>query len=108
MKEIKKISTDLIGFYRSSSGEIKAFPKDWDGTKPKDAESGGVYKVISINMGKYKVKQAKDGKYYFILYAANGAILVKSQYYASLAGCDSGLESVKRNYDSPVIDETNE
>ena len=47
--------------------------------------------------GKFEVKKAKNGKYYFNLKAGNGEIILTSQMYADKSGCEKGIESVKNN-----------
>ena len=47
--------------------------------------------------GKFEVKKAKNGKYYFNLKAGNGEIILTSQMYADMGGCSNGIESVKTN-----------
>ncbi len=55
----------------------------------------------------FKVKQRENGKYYFILMARNGYVLVSSQDYASKVSCYNGIESVRRHaYDAIIEDET--
>ena len=46
---------------------------------------------------KFKIKVNRQGYYYFELYAGNGQMLVKSEYYSSKAACENGIESVKKN-----------
>jgi uncharacterized protein YegP (UPF0339 family) len=42
--------------------------------------------------------QVKNGKeYYFKLTAKNGQVILASEGYASKAGCENGIESVKKN-----------
>lgn len=40
-------------------------------------------------------KQRKNGEYYFIVKANNGQVLVSSEGYASEAGRDNGMASLK-------------
>ena len=47
--------------------------------------------------GKFEIKKAKNGKYYFNLKAGNGEIILSSQMYADKGGCENGIESVKNN-----------
>ncbi len=47
--------------------------------------------------GKFEVKKAKNGKFYFNLKAGNGEIVLTSQMYADKAGCEKGIESVRNN-----------
>lgn len=48
-------------------------------------------------MGKFVVKTGKDGQFYFNLHADNGQIILSSEGYTARAGCDNGIESVKKN-----------
>ena len=47
--------------------------------------------------GKFEVKKAKNGKFYFNLKAGNGEIILTSQMYADRGGCTNGIDSVKTN-----------
>jgi uncharacterized protein YegP (UPF0339 family) len=47
--------------------------------------------------GRYVKKEAVDGRSYFKLMAANREIIGASQLYASMAGRDNGIRSVKEN-----------
>ncbi len=56
---------------------------------------------------RYERKDAKNGKWYFNLKAANGQIIGSSQMYESEAGREKGIESVKKNsVDSEIVDLT--
>ena len=47
--------------------------------------------------GKFELKQAKNGKYFFNLKSGNGEIVLTSQMYADRGGCENGIASVKTN-----------
>ncbi len=47
-------------------------------------------------MGKYVIKKSKSG-FYFVLKAANGEPIAKSEDYTAEASCKNGIESVKKN-----------
>jgi uncharacterized protein len=47
--------------------------------------------------GKFEVKKAKDGEFYFHLKAHNGQIIFASQRYKSKESALHGIESVKKN-----------
>jgi len=47
--------------------------------------------------GKYEIKRAKNGEYYFNLKAGNGEIILTSETYKAKAGAKNGIESVKTN-----------
>lgn len=53
----------------------------------------------------FEKKTSSDGKFYFVLKAANSQIIGTSQRYADEAGCDNGIDSVKRHAaDAKVTD----
>ena len=47
--------------------------------------------------GKYEIKRAKNGEYYFNLKAGNGEIILTSETYKAKASAKNGIESVKKN-----------
>lgn len=47
--------------------------------------------------GKFELKVAKDGQYYFNLLASNGQIILSSEMYKAKASAESGIASVKKN-----------
>ena len=55
---------------------------------------------------RYEKKEAKNGKFHFNLKASNGQVVGSSEMYASTAGRDNGIESVKKNApDASVVEE---
>lgn len=46
--------------------------------------------------GKYEIKESSAG-FHFVLKAANGEVICKSQIYKSLDSCNGGIESVRNN-----------
>lgn len=58
-------------------------------------------------MGKFVIKNAKgEGIYYFILKAANGEPIGKSEMYNSMEAVKTGIASVKKNANAHVEDQT--
>jgi len=47
--------------------------------------------------GKYEIKRAKNGEYYFNLKAVNGEIVLTSETYKAKDSAKTGIESVKTN-----------
>ncbi len=47
--------------------------------------------------GKYEIKKAKDGRFFFNLKASNGQIILSSQMYEEKSGAAQGIESVQKN-----------
>lgn len=51
----------------------------------------------------FEKKTSSDGKFYFVLKAANGQVIGTSQRYSSEAACDNGIESVKNHAADAVM-----
>jgi len=51
---------------------------------------------------KFEVRITRDGKYYFVLKARNGQVIVHSEMYESKAACLNGIASVQKN--APVAE----
>ncbi len=58
-----------------------------------------------VKIGRYEIFKDKAGEYRFHLKAANGEIIAVSEGYKEKKSCLHGIESVKRNAQSIVIDE---
>lgn len=52
---------------------------------------------------RFECKTAKDGRTYFILKAANGQAIGKSQMYKSDSGCRNGMASVAKHAPTAVV-----
>ncbi len=48
-------------------------------------------------MGTFIIKKRTNGEYQFNLQADNGKNILTSEGYSNRAGCDGGIESVKKN-----------
>ncbi|MBP7120100.1 MAG: YegP family protein [Methanolinea sp.] len=58
--------------------------------------------------GKFEVYFDKAGKYRFRLKASNGEIIAVGESYSSKSACMNGIESVKKNAATAVIEEVKE
>jgi uncharacterized protein YegP (UPF0339 family) len=47
--------------------------------------------------GKFELKRAKDGQFFWHLKAGNGEIVLSSEMYKARASAEHGIESVKKN-----------
>ena len=57
--------------------------------------------------GKFIITKAKNGEYTFNLKASNGeVILTASETYTTIAACENGVNSVKKNALSQIEDQT--
>jgi uncharacterized protein YegP (UPF0339 family) len=65
----------------------------------KDGAEGGIasVKANAPDDSKYERKTAKNGEPYFVLKAANGQTIGKSEMYKSAASMEKGIASVKAN-----------
>lgn len=48
-------------------------------------------------MGKFVVKQAKNGEFLFNLKADNGQVILSSEMYKTKSSCNNGIASVQKN-----------
>ena len=48
-------------------------------------------------MGKFVISTRTNGEYQFNLKANNGQVILTSEGYTARAGCDNGIESVRKN-----------
>jgi uncharacterized protein YegP (UPF0339 family) len=54
--------------------------------------------------GKFELYQDKGGDWRFRLKAGNGEVIATGQGYASKSGALNGIDSVRRNADSEVVE----
>ncbi len=66
---------------------------------------GGIASVRknSANVGRFERKTAKDGSSYFLLKAANGEPVGKSEMYKTLRGMVNGIASVMKNAPDAIV-----
>ena len=57
---------------------------------------------------KFEVYKDKRGEFRFRLKASNGQIIATGEGYKAKASCLNGIDSIKRNADSPVVREAKE
>jgi uncharacterized protein YegP (UPF0339 family) len=78
-----------------------------EGYKAKAGAEAGIQSVRNNceNDARYERKQSDKGNYWFLLDAANGQTIGKSEMYNSAAARDKGIESVKANGSSGIVKE---
>ena len=79
-----------------------------EGYKSKSSCMNGIESVRknSADENRFEVRTAKDGRGYFVLKAANGQEIGRSQMYKSDSGCRNGMKSVANNAaDAAVVEE---
>ncbi len=47
--------------------------------------------------GKFVISKRKNGEFQFNLKAANGQVILTSEGYSALPGCENGIESVRKH-----------
>ncbi len=47
--------------------------------------------------GKFEISMRKNGEYQFNLKAGNSQVILTSEGYSSLQGCENGIESVRKH-----------
>ncbi len=55
--------------------------------------------------GKFVVKKGSTGKFRFKLVASNGEVIATSELYNSKASAMKGIESVRKNAPTAVVDD---
>lgn len=65
------------------------------GYSTKTGANNGVASVQTngSNPARYQVREAADGKFYFVLKAGNGAVIARGQMYASKSNAERGVET---------------
>ena len=56
--------------------------------------------------GKFDIRKAKDGRYFFSLYASNHAVIAYSQIYSSTSAVNTGINSVIANSPKAPTEDT--
>jgi uncharacterized protein YegP (UPF0339 family) len=95
--ELKKSKDGQFMFnLKASNGQV-ILTSELYKTKP-SAENGiESVRKNSAREGAFEVKNNAKGEPYFILKASNGQEVGRSEYYASKASLENGIESVKKN-----------
>lgn len=56
--------------------------------------------------GKFDIRRAKDGRFFFSLYASNHSVIAYSQIYSSITAVNTGIASVIANAEKAEIEDT--
>lgn len=87
---------------KASNGQVILTGEGYKSRKSCDNGIESVRKNSQVE-GRFEVKTAKDGRTYFILKAANGQAIGKSQMYKSDSGCRNGMASVAKHAPTAVV-----
>lgn len=104
--ELKRANNGQFMFnLKSANGEVILTSELY--AERGSAEHGiGSVKTNAPDDGRYERKNSKGGAPYFVLKAANGEIIGKSEMYSSLAAMEGGIASVKKNAPVARVDDT--
>ena len=108
---IRKVSSGLKFDLKAGNGEVIATSEVYTSeaacrkgieSVKKNAPVAGVENQTvegyeTVKHPKFEVYLDKAGEYRFRLKATNGEIIAVSEGYTALAGCNNGIESVKKN-----------
>ena len=95
--EIKKGTSGLYRFnLKAGNGEIILSSETY---QDKQGAKRGIesVKTNAPNDDRYERKTATSGQPYFVLKAANGEPIGRSETYSSTSAMEGGIESVKKN-----------
>lgn len=89
---------------KASNGQIILSSEAYDSRKSAEGGIASVKKNAATD-GRFERKTAKDGSVYFVLKAANGEPIGKSEMYKTKRSMENGIASVGKNApDAPVVD----
>lgn len=105
-KYIVKKSKDHHFFFslKASNGQIIFSSQSYSS---KAACMGGIASVQKncTEDDHYERKESSNGKPFFVLKAANHQVIGKSELYESVRSMENGIESVKKNGTSELVEE---
>ncbi len=84
----------------------KAVPVRDADESPESVGAVTVTESKSTRNGKFDIKKAKDGRYFFSLYASNYAVIAYSQIYSSSTAAMNGIKSIIANAGKTPIEDT--
>lgn len=103
--ELKKASNGQFMFnLKATNGQVILTSEQYES---KSGAQNGIESVRSnaANDGRYERKTSTGGQPYFVLKAANGQTVGRSEMYSSTSAMENGVESVKTNAPSAVVDD---
>jgi uncharacterized protein YegP (UPF0339 family) len=105
--EVKTGKTGKVRFnLKASNGQVILTSEAYDSLS---AAKKGITSVKknAVNDKRFERKTAKDGSPYFVLKAANGEAIGKSEMYKTVKSMENGVASVGRNApEAPVVEAT--
>ena len=85
---------------------VKKEEKEITEDSPEVKDAVAVKESKSTKNGKFDIRRARDGRFFFSLYASNGAVIAYSQIYSSTSSVNTGIASVINNAEKAEIEDT--
>jgi uncharacterized protein YegP (UPF0339 family) len=103
--ELRKGSSGKYRFnLKAGNGEIILSSETYESKQ--GAEKGvESVKTNAPNDSRYERRTASNGQPYFVLKAANGEPIGRSETYSSTSAMEGGIESVKRNAPTATVED---
>ena len=80
--------------------------KEIEDNSPEVKDAVAVQESKATANGKFDIRKAKDGRYFFSLYASNHMVIAYSQIYSSTKSVTTGINSVIANATKAPIEDT--
>ena len=84
----------------------KKAEEELNDNSPEVVSAVAVKESKATKNGKFDIRRAKDGRFFFSLYASNGAVIAYSQIYSSVGAVNTGIASVINNAEKAEIEDT--
>ena len=104
-EEVKTAPAKKTAAPKKEEAIVEEIPKD-DEVSDEDEAVAVEENGKPVRNGKFDVKKAKDGRYYFCLYASNKQVIAYSQLYASVTSAMNGIKSVIAHAPKAAIEDT--
>ena len=103
--DLKRGSNEQYMFnLKAANGEV-ILTSELYNEKPSAVHGIESVKTHAVEDVRFERKRAKSGQPFFVLKAANGEIIGKSEMYSSSWAMERGISSVKRNAPSARVDD---
>ena len=89
---------------KAGNHQVILASEGYNSTATRDNGIASVQKNSQID-SRYEKRTSSKGDPYFVLKAANGEVIGKSEMYSSSSACNKGIRSVKTNGSSTIIKE---
>jgi uncharacterized protein YegP (UPF0339 family) len=104
--EPKKATAKKPATKKTEAKPKKAASKELYDDSPEIKGAVAVQQSREIASGKWEINRAKDGRFFFSLYASNHVIIAYSQIYSSLTAVTTGINSVISNASKAETEDT--